>query len=82
MFGIFLSALIPGVIVMILRNYIDINIISVFVLAGFFILVYILLFFLFKCLDKNDTMILDLARRKIFGKPLTKDFIKDISKDL
>ena len=61
---ILLVSLIPTAILLYLKQVIEINLISIILLGTLFFLVYFVLIFITKSLDKNDLMILDLVKKK------------------
>lgn len=67
-FSIMLIILIPTIITLILRDTIAINTASVLIIGAFFILVYFLLIFLTKSLDRNDIMVMKTIKNKLFNK--------------
>ena len=62
---IFLVSLIPLSILIFLKQFVVINLISLLLFGLFFILSYLLLIFATGCLDKNDFMILRSLKKKI-----------------
>lgn len=68
MYKVFLSALLPIALLLIIKSFITYNIFNLVLLSIFYGLFYILLIFLTKSLDKNDIMILDSIKNKIFKK--------------
>jgi len=69
MFQILISVAIPSIILFYVRQFFSINIISVILLGSFFILLYILLIFITRSLDRNDFEILKLFKRKFKRTP-------------
>jgi len=66
MFGIFLASLIPTGILLVIKNFLEpITTIELILLGGFFGLLYLLLIFLFRCLDINDLQIINTLKKKI-----------------
>jgi O-antigen/teichoic acid export membrane protein len=57
-FRIALISLIPLGIVLVLRKLVPLNALSLILIGAFFLLSYILLIFLTKCLDKNDFLVI------------------------
>ena len=66
MIKIFLVSLIPLFLLITIKQFIEINMISLILLGLLFILSYLALIFTTKCLDKNDFMILKSLRGKMF----------------
>lgn len=66
--GVFFSCIIAIIPLLILKNLITINIFILILLGISFILVYVLLIFLTKSLDKNDLMIIHMIKSKLFKK--------------
>ena len=66
MIGIFISAAIPAAIVLVLRSYIEVSFVSIIALGALFMLLYLLLFFAFRSLDKNDYLIIEAVKNKIY----------------
>jgi len=56
--NVIMVSLIPVLLVLFLKNFIFLNLTGLAILAIFFFLIYIILIFMTKCLDKNDLMIL------------------------
>ncbi|MBI2631596.1 flippase [Candidatus Pacearchaeota archaeon] len=66
MINILLASLIPLIIISVLKNLISLNFITVIILGTFFLLLYGLFIFIFKCLDKNDLLILKPILKRYF----------------
>lgn len=62
---ILLASLIPLSLLLILKKFIEINTVSIILLGILFILFYLLLIFLTKCLDRNDMLIIKGIIEKI-----------------
>jgi O-antigen/teichoic acid export membrane protein len=67
MLRILIVSLIPTSILILIKDAVPRNPFSLIILGGLFILSYVLLLFLTKCFDKNDWMIINTFKRKIFG---------------
>ncbi len=65
MIRILISVAIPSIILLYVRQFFSINLISIILLGSFFILLYILLILVTKSLDRNDFEILRIFKRKI-----------------
>jgi O-antigen/teichoic acid export membrane protein len=76
MFRIVLVALTSAAILLILRGFIEINLVSIILLAIFFFLLYIVLILATKSLDKNDLMILKTIKLKILSSSQNKKIFK------
>ncbi len=64
---IFLVSFIPLFLLIYIRKFVQINLISLILLSSLFFLLYIFLIILTGCLDKNDFMILKGIKSKIMG---------------
>lgn len=62
---VFLAAIIPFIVIVLLRKIIEVSIFSAIFLTIIFLMIYIILLFLFKGFDKNDLMIFNIIKRKI-----------------
>ena len=62
---ILIVSVIPIGILLYLKQFIQINILSLVLLGSFFIILYLFLIFITGCLDKNDFMILKTFKKKI-----------------
>ena len=67
MIWIIFSALIPAIILLYLKNFIVINLLTFILQVFFLISLYILLIFMTKSLDKNDLMILNSFKEKLLS---------------
>ncbi len=67
MINILLIAIIPTVILVYLRNFVRVNIISISILSLLFFLIYILLIIITKSLDSNDLMIIKSIISKFYN---------------
>ncbi len=67
MFRIFLIALVPFFTLLYFRSIVSINYFSIIILIGIFFLLYTLLLFLFRALDRNDLMILKAVKHRLSG---------------
>ena len=67
MIKIFLVSLIPLLSMIFIKQFIIINLFNLILIGSFFILTYFFLIFLTGCLDKNDFMILNKIKNKIFN---------------
>jgi len=65
MLRILLSAIIPTLILIYIKQFIPLNLFTMIILGGFFVLSYMLMIFLTKSLDDNDLMILESVRQRI-----------------
>ena len=65
LFRVTLSAIIPTIILIYIKQFIPINLLTIIVLGGFFTLLYMLMIFLTKSLDDNDLMILKSINNKM-----------------
>jgi len=61
-----IASIIPISLLIYLKQFFPITLISLILQGIFFILIYLLLVLLMRCLDKNDFIILGLIRKKIF----------------
>jgi len=68
MYGVILSATIPLVLLIFLKQLVPYNLLNLFLLVLFYGLSYLLLIFLTKSLDDNDLMILSTLKNKFFKK--------------
>jgi len=68
MLKIGLISIIPTLLILYLKNFIVINIISLIILGVLFITLYFLLILLSKSLDKKDIMVLNKIKEKVFSK--------------
>lgn len=68
MFRILLISIISVTTLLIINNYLEINLWTLIFSGALFVAVYTLLIFLTGCLDKNDWMILQSIREKIFSR--------------
>ncbi|MEK6889283.1 MAG: flippase [Nanoarchaeota archaeon] len=59
-------ALIPSVILLLVKRLMEINFITLIIIAVLFLLVYSILLLLTGCLDRNDKFVLDSIKRKLF----------------
>ena len=66
MFGIIISAIIPTLVLLYIRQFITINLTTIIIQVSFFLLIYLFLIFITRSLDKNDIMILNSFKGKIF----------------
>ena len=66
MLQILISVAIPSIILFYVRQFFQINLVSMILLGFFFILLYVLLILITKSLDKNDFEILKIFRRKFY----------------
>ena len=66
LFGIFILSLIPLSIVLLIRKFIEVNLLSLVLASGLFFLLYFLLIFVTNSLDKNDFMIIKSINKQIF----------------
>lgn len=66
-FKILLISLIPLCLLIFIKQFVTINLISLILLGLLFLLSYLLLIFITGCLDKNDFMILRSLKRKVIG---------------
>ena len=71
MFGIFLSSLIPLGFLLFVKNYFDPNFTLMILLTITFFLIYALCLFIFKAFDKNDWMILNVFKNRLFQRKIT-----------
>lgn len=67
MIKIAIMALIPTAILIYLRTLFSFTLIKVIVIGFLFFIFYFLLIFLTKCLDRNDIMILEAIKKKLFS---------------
>lgn len=65
MLNILASSFLSSAILIYLKNFMEINLISFLILAIFFLILYALFIFIFKGLDKNDLMIIKSAIKRI-----------------
>ena len=65
MLKIFFVSLIPLVLLLLIKQFVVIKLVSLILLGGFFFLSYLFLIFITNCFDKNDFMILRTFKRKI-----------------
>ena len=65
MMRVVLSLIPPTILLIYLKQLVQINLISMILLGLLFVFLYILLIFLTKSLDKNDLMILEAVKKKI-----------------
>lgn len=66
MFKIFLSSISSCAIIVILKNFLEVNIFSFIFMAVSFLLIYLLLLFLFQVFDEEDVMVIKSMKEKIF----------------
>lgn len=66
MFKIFLISFIPLFLLIFIKQFVIINLISLILLGSLFLLSYLFLIFITGCLDKNDFMILRSLKRKVW----------------
>lgn len=66
MLRIAIVSIIPTVLLIIVKQYVSINLLSMAILGLLFVLVYVLLIFVTGCLDRNDLMIINAIKSK-FG---------------
>ncbi|MEM3122344.1 MAG: polysaccharide biosynthesis C-terminal domain-containing protein, partial [Candidatus Pacearchaeota archaeon] len=67
MFIIFIASLIPTIILVYMRKFLEINIITITIIAIIFLSLYILLVFIFKGFDSNDIEVLKSIKRKVIN---------------
>ncbi len=65
MINITIVALIPTGLLLLVKQFIEINLFSLIVLGILFVSLYILLILITRCLDKNDKLILNLIKEKL-----------------
>jgi len=70
MIGVLISCLIAGTVLLTLRRFIEINVLTLISLGILFLLIYVLLIFLTKSLDKNDLMVINTFKRRLSKIPL------------
>ncbi len=68
MINITIVALIPTGLLILIKQFIEINLFTLIVLGILFISLYVLLILLTGCLDKNDKLILELIKEKVYKK--------------
>jgi len=73
MVKIFLISLFLAILIIIMKQFIVINLLTLMILGTFFILSYILLIFTTGCLDENDLVILKAIKKKFSKNKLEKD---------
>ncbi len=66
MINITIVALIPTGLLLLIKQIIEINLFTLIIFGILFISLYLLLILLTGCLDKNDKLILDLIKRKLY----------------
>jgi O-antigen/teichoic acid export membrane protein len=65
--SIFLISLVPALILIIVRQFVAVNVLTLIVLGILFVLVYLLAILLIKGFDRNDLGILRSIKRKIYS---------------
>jgi len=70
MFTIFLSSLIPLGFLLFIKNYFDPNFALMILLTITFFLIYAICLFIFKAFDKNDWMIFNVFKNKLFQRKI------------
>lgn len=66
MLNVFFAALIPFLILFFVKGYLKTNLLTLILSGLFFSATYLILIFLFKCLDENDLEIINSIKRKIY----------------
>lgn len=64
-FRVFLSAIIPTIILIYIKQFVSLNLFTIALLGAFFVLLYIIMIFITKSLDDNDLMILGDVKNKL-----------------
>lgn len=64
MLGIILVSLVPLFTMVFIKNRLELNILSITLLGSFFVLFYLILILITRCLDRNDRMILKLIKNR------------------
>lgn len=75
MFNVLLAALVPSLLLILTRKFIEINFRAIILVGILFLAVYISMLFLFKSFDENDKMIIGLFRKKMTSL-MGKSFVK------
>lgn len=65
MLRVFFSIIPPTLLLLLIKNYIPVNLCSILLQGLFFVLTYILLIFITRGIDKNDLMILGAIKKKL-----------------
>ncbi|MDO8563385.1 MAG: flippase [Nanoarchaeota archaeon] len=65
MLSIFLASIIPLICLTLIRSYISPTLLNIILLGIFFIFIYIILLFLFRCLDSHDLIVLKSIKNKL-----------------
>ena len=73
MLRVLFSGLVSGGFLLLARKFVEINIFNLILLGGFFVLMYLLLIFLTKSLDRNDLMIIKAIKNKFADKTKPND---------
>jgi len=81
MINILISVIISTIFLIIIKSFIELNLLTLILSGIFFILIYILLIFLI-CLDKNDRLILNLIKNKLIKKQAKLHNLETETKDL
>lgn len=83
MINITFVALIPTGLLFFIKQFIEINLLTLIVLGILFISLYVLLILVTGCLDKNDKLILELIKEKVYKKKKIEHLNLDVEgKDL
>jgi len=72
MFLVLISAIIPALLLIYIKQFVQINLISIILLVVLFFLLYTLLIFITKSFDENDLTIIRAIRKKVFFKKIQK----------
>jgi O-antigen/teichoic acid export membrane protein len=67
MINILLAAVIPTILIIFIRSFVGRGLITLIIISLLFFLLYVLMVFLFRGLDKNDFMIISSVKSKLFG---------------